>query len=81
MTIKIREVLTWDLPKLSLEVAQKLAKCELKTIDEFHQKVRDAVRSEASSELQVRCDHAMPPRERRLYVALMRNHARHEHAP
>ena len=55
VTIKIREVLEWDLPQLTLDLARKVSKSnDIKSVDEFHGKVREAVRSDASTELQVR---------------------------
>ena len=52
-TIKIREVLAWKLPDLTLEMCRKMVK-DADDIEDFRKKAREAIQTDASMELQVR---------------------------
>lgn len=51
--MKLREVLEWNLPQLTLEMC-KSVKEDVESIDQFTTDLREAVRLEAAEELQVR---------------------------
>jgi hypothetical protein len=53
VTIKLREVLEWQLPELTLEIARAVSP-DTESVEAFHQTLKEAVIAEASSELQVR---------------------------
>lgn len=50
--VKLREVLEWNLPELTLEMC-KTVKEDVESIDQFTTDLREAVRLEAAEELQV----------------------------
>ena len=54
--VKLREVLEWNLPELTLEIC-KTVKEDVESIDQFRSDLREAVRLEAAEELQVRTPH------------------------
>jgi hypothetical protein len=51
--VKIREVLAWELPPLTLAICKEISGKEVDSLDGFHAMVKDAVLREASGELQV----------------------------
>jgi hypothetical protein len=51
--VKIREVLAWELPPLTLEICKEISGKEVESVDGFYAMVKDAVLREASGELQV----------------------------
>jgi hypothetical protein len=51
--VKVREVLEWDLPELTLEICKEVSGQEVESIDKFYKMVKEAVLREASGELQV----------------------------
>lgn len=55
VTVKVREVLTWKLPELTLDMCRKLVKGEeVDSIESFREKAREAIQYDATLELQVR---------------------------
>lgn len=50
--VKLREVLEWNLPELTLEIC-KSVKDDVESIEQFQNDLREAVRLEAAEELQV----------------------------
>lgn len=55
--VKLREVLEWNLPELTLEMC-KSVKEDVESIDQFQNDLREAVRLEAAEELQVSLVHS-----------------------
>lgn len=52
MKVKIKEVLAWELPELTLEMCQGLQP-DTTSIEQFMTELREAVRMQAKEELQV----------------------------
>lgn len=58
VTVKLRELLTWELPELTLEVARSVVP-DVTSVEDFEAKAREAIQYEASAELQSRIQSAI----------------------
>lgn len=53
VTVTLREVYEWRLPELTLAMCQKVSE-EVESIDQYKEQCRQAIKNDASIELQVR---------------------------